>query len=136
MVATAATGLQQLLRSLRPRRNPGVYAFVSVAPGRVVDALQPLAAFQETEGTTWIVEASHAEAHGLDIRFLAAWLTLDVRSALDDVGLTAAVASALADAGIACNVMAALHHDHLFVPLEAADAALAVLQRLQQSAGA
>ena len=127
--------LQQLLRELRPRRNPGVYAFVSAPADRAAPTLQPLAVFREAEGTTWILEAADAAAAGLDIRFRTAWLTLDVQSGLADVGLTAAVAAALANAGIACNVMAALHHDHLFVPIGAADAALAVLERLQRSAG-
>jgi len=57
-----------------------------------------------------------------------------VPSRHDDVGLTAAVARALADAGIACNVIAAVHHDHLFVPVEQADAALTALSALQHAA--
>ncbi|MFM8747512.1 MAG: hypothetical protein ACKOED_12755 [Aestuariivirga sp.] len=36
----------------------------------------------------------------------------------------------LADAGIACNVVAALRHDHLFVPAGRADEAQAILQAL------
>ncbi|HET7525354.1 MAG TPA: ACT domain-containing protein [Burkholderiaceae bacterium] len=131
-VAVMGESLQQLLRTLTPRRNPGVYAFASAPPGQVAGSV--LGAFHETEGTTWILEASQAETAGLDIHFRAAWLTLDVNSGLADVGLTAAVAAALADAGIACNVVAALHHDHLFVPIEAVDAALAVLEGLQRSA--
>jgi hypothetical protein len=131
---TQATDLQHLLRALAPRRNPGVYAFVSVPAGHDAAALQPLATFREAEGITLIVEASRAEAAGLDLRFRGAWLTLAVTSGLGDVGLTAAVASALADAGIACNVVAAVHHDHLFVPIDAADAALAVLADLQNQA--
>jgi uncharacterized protein len=43
-------------------------------------------------------------------------ITLDVHSALDGVGLTAAVAVALAAEGIPCNMIAAHHHDHVFVP--------------------
>lgn len=57
-------------------------------------------------------------------------ITLTVHSALDGVGLTAAVAGGLAAAGIACNVIAGFHHDHLFVPWERRDEALAILQRL------
>jgi hypothetical protein len=129
-----ATDLPRLLRALEPRRNPGVYAFVSVPAGHDATALQPLASFREAEGTTLIVEAARAEAAGLDLRFRAAWLTLAVPSGLGDVGLTAAVASALAKAGIACNVVAAVHHDHLFVPIDAADMALAVLAGLQRQA--
>jgi len=131
-----ADALQRLLRTLQPRRNPGVYAFVRAPDGVGSHTLQPLAVFRESEGTTWIIDAALAESAGLEIRFRAVWLTLDVRSELADVGLTAAVASALATAGIACNVVAALHHDHLFVPLESADDALAVLSALQRSAAA
>jgi hypothetical protein len=50
------------------------------------------------------------------------------------VGLTAAVSGALAEAEIACNVVAGFHHDHLFVPWERRDEALAILQRLASSA--
>lgn len=57
-------------------------------------------------------------------------ITLDVHSALDGVGLTAAVASALSDHGIACNVVAAHHHDHVFVPEAWAEEALTVLRDL------
>jgi hypothetical protein len=50
------------------------------------------------------------------------------------VGLTAVVSSALAEAGIACNVVAATRHDHLFVPIDRAADALAILRRLQEAA--
>jgi hypothetical protein len=62
-----------------------------------------------------------------------ACLTLTVHSALDGVGLTAAVASALADEGIPCNMVAAFHHDHVFVPEERAEEALAILRALAQA---
>ena len=61
-------------------------------------------------------------------------ITLQVHSALDGVGLTAAVAGALAAQGIACNMVAAYHHDHAFVPEAQAEAALAVLLALQAGA--
>jgi len=127
--------LARLLRGLSPRRHSGVYAFVVVPPGADTQSLQPLASFNETEGTTLIVDERRALAAGLTVRMRAAWLTLAVPSDLLDVGLTAAVAGALADAGIACNVVAAVHHDHLFVPVEQADAALVVLVALQRAAG-
>jgi hypothetical protein len=130
------SSLPHLLRSLRPERQPGVYAFVLAPPGVDTAALQPIATFCEAEGTTLIVDEARAHAAGLAVRFRAAWLVLTVASELHDVGLTAAVATALADAGIACNVVAALHHDHLFVPVESAHAALAALRALQAGAAA
>lgn len=48
------------------------------------------------------------------------------------VGLTAAFATALGQAGISCNAVAGAYHDHIFVPVERADLAVAVLQQLQQ----
>jgi uncharacterized protein len=51
-------------------------------------------------------------------------ITLQVFSALEGVGLTAAVAGVPADHGFACNMVAACHHDHAFVP--GADAGRAV----------
>jgi len=126
--------IDSLLRSLEPERQPGMYAFVIAPPGSDIAALRPIASFRENEGTTLIVDEARALAAGLAVRFRAAWLVLKVASDLHDVGLTAAVAAALADAGIACNVVAAVHHDHLFVPVESADAALAALRALQADA--
>jgi len=128
--------LRALLSALQPRRNPGVVAFVSVPADAAIAALEPIATFRESEGVTLVVEESRARAAGLTVLLRAAWLTLDVRSGLHAVGLTAAVAAALADAGIACNVVAAAHHDHLFVPIEHVDAALAALAALQAAATA
>jgi uncharacterized protein len=67
---------------------------------------------------------------GLTILFRAAWITLTVHSDLAAAGLTAAVSSALFEQGISCNVVAAAHHDHLFVPENCAEEALAVLKAL------
>ena len=57
-------------------------------------------------------------------------ISLGLDSSLEDVGLTAALSRALADAGISANIVAALHHDHIFVPWERRDEALKALQAL------
>jgi len=62
-------------------------------------------------------------------------ITLNVFSSLDGVGLTAAVAMALAEVGIPCNMVAANHHDHVFVPSDRAEEAMACLLGLQRSQG-
>ena len=54
-------------------------------------------------------------------------ITLCVHSSLAAVGLTAKVATALAARGIAANVVAGYHHDHLFVPWDRRQQALAAL---------
>ena len=132
----AVSHLAELLGSMQPVLNRGVYVFATLPAGGVPDRLVPIATFREREGLTLIVEEQQAKDAGVPILFRAAWITLTVHSDLQAVGLTAAVAGALAEAGISCNVVAAAHHDHLFVPVESADRAITVLQVLQQRAGA
>ena len=131
----AVSNLAELLQSMHPVLNRGVYAFVSLPAGSVPARVEPIATFREREGLTLIVEEQQAQDAGLPILFRAAWITLTVHSDLQAVGLTAAVAGALTEAGISCNVVAAAHHDHLFVPVEAASRAIAALQALQERAG-
>jgi hypothetical protein len=123
--------LDLLLASLHAARNPGAYAFCSVPPGLDTARLAAIGVFHEREGLTAILPEESAAALGLPVAFRAAWITLTVHSDLEAVGLTAAVAAALAAEGISCNVVAAVNHDHLFVPIDRADAALAALDRLQ-----
>lgn len=128
------TDLGVLLASVRPRLRPGVYVYCSVPGGQSFDGLDPVCVFREDEGVTLIVEKSDAEKFHLPIRFEAAWITLDVHSALDAVGFLAAVARALADVGVGCNAVAAYYHDHLFVPLADAERAVTALEALQRQA--
>lgn len=120
--------------SPRPRLNPGVFVFATV--DRLADALKldAVAVFRESEGVTVVVPEAEALRAGLAVRFRAAWITLEVHSELHAVGLTAAFSRALADAGISCNVMAAVHHDHLFVPADRGEDALACLCQSEQLA--
>ena len=129
--AERVSDLGELLRSMSPRLNDGVYVFLSLPPGANIREFDPIATFHEDDGLSVVVEESHARATGLPILFRAAWITLTVNSDLNAVGLTAAVAGALADKGISCNVIAAANHDHLFVPIELAGSAIAALEALQ-----
>jgi hypothetical protein len=61
-------------------------------------------------------------------------IALGVQSSLEAVGLTAAVAGALARQGISANMVAAFHHDHVFVPADRAEEALACLLDLRGGA--
>jgi len=124
------TSLTALLRGMTPVLNDGEYVFCTLPNGRLPDGLQPLGSFHEREGLTLILPRAEAESAGLAFDYVAAWLTLEVHSALQAVGLTAAVASALAHAGISCNVVAAWYHDHLFVAHADGPRALNVLRAL------
>ena len=126
--------LAALLRAMQPVQNAGTFVFVSVPPATDLRGLDVVATMREAEGLSMVVREEQARARGLSILFRAAWITLSVASDLRAVGLTAAVSTALAEAGIACNVVAGAVHDHLFVPVERAEAALRVLHRLQSQA--
>jgi hypothetical protein len=121
----------EMVRRMRPERVPGAFAFVSMT----AEAAAPLmtgarAVFVEDEGVSLLLPVVE------DAPDAMAQITLQVHSALDGVGLTAAVSAALADAGIPCNMIAATHHDHVFVPVALAEEALDVLKaRARQNDG-
>jgi uncharacterized protein len=122
--------LDTLLRNLRPELRPGVFAFCSWPRDRPLADLPAMGTFREAEGMTVIVEERVAAERGLACLYRAAWITLGVHSDLHAVGLLAAATRALADAGISVNVVSAVHHDHLFVPVERTAEAMAVLESL------
>jgi hypothetical protein len=127
---TGETNLPTLLRHLAPVLQEGSYVFCTVAADYQVPLAEVLGTFREVEGLTLILPQATADRLGLPYDYVAAWLTLQVHSALAAVGLTAAFAQALATAGISCNVVAGYHHDHLFVARADAERALQVLQQL------
>jgi hypothetical protein len=49
-------------------------------------------------------------------------------------GFLAAITARLAETGISVNVVSAFYHDHLFVPHDRADEALARLQEMMRRA--
>jgi hypothetical protein len=122
-----------MVAGMTPELKSGAYVFCS-AGDRDWAALNPLAMFREPEGVSLILERGAAEAAGFPADAPMALITLNVYSALNGVGLTAAVATALAEVGIACNMVAALNHDHVFVPAERVHEAMTVLRALQASA--
>ena len=116
---------------MQPVKNEGVYVFASVPLGVDVAPLEPVATIREREGLTVVVEEERARRAHLNVLFRAAWITLNVHSDLQAVGLTAAVASALGQANISCNVLAGAFHDHIFVPVDSGERAMATLRELQ-----
>ena len=108
--------LAGMLAGMAPLLDARRWSFVVGDGGGAPD--EAFAIIREDEGTTAIVPDPAGDF---------ARITLTVHSALDGVGLTAAVAGALAERGIACNVVAGFHHDHLFVPWQRREDALAAL---------
>lgn len=126
---TGESDLRVLLSGMRPAVNPGRFVFATVVDG-VPAGVTPVVTVVEDEGVTLVVRLQDAEASGLAYDYVAGWITLHVHSALEAVGLTAAVARELADVGLSCNVVAGFYHDHLFVPYEHSDRAVAALADL------
>ena len=127
------TDLTKLLREMNPELHAGEFVFCSIEARNLPETIEPLGLFREQEGLTVILPKADADQLGWRYSFVGAWITLNVHSALDAVGLTAAVSSALTRAGISCNVVAAYYHDHIFVPLKDAERALEVLQSLTRT---
>ena len=127
--------LGRLLARLQPELDPVEYAFVQLpADATAPPTVEAFALVREDEGVTLIVPAAAAERHGWDIRFRCRRIVLRVYSALDAVGLLAAVSTWLTACGIPANTISAVCHDHLFVPAERADEALAVLREYSAEA--
>lgn len=120
----------ELRRAMRPVLHDGAYAWCVLPHDAVIDGLAPVVTVREAEGLTIIVPEQTALSSGLPVRFRAAWITLQVHSDLEAVGLTASFSTALAQAGISCNVVAGVFHDHIFVPAQLGERALDVLRRM------
>lgn len=125
--------LVTLLRNMEPELQPGQYVFVSVKQELPLKPAQIIATFREKEGTTYVLEKSLADELQLSHDYVASWIILNVHSALEAVGLTAAFANALAQAGISCNVMAGYYHDHIFVDEKDTTEAMDVLHTLSKA---
>ena len=105
--------LAKLLESLNPKLYPERFSF----------ATEPsddwFALVREDEGVTVIRPDTVGDW---------ARISLAVHSSLGAVGLTAELSRRLADAGISANIVAALRHDHIFVPWDRREEALDLLR--------
>lgn len=122
--------LNSLIKNVKPQVHPGQFVFVVMPEIKDVPVTDILALFREEEGCTLILKRKIADRLDLEYSFVAAWITLNVHSSLEAVGLTAKVSEALTKAGISCNALAAYYHDHIFVPYKDADRAVAALRNL------
>ncbi|MEM6381600.1 MAG: ACT domain-containing protein [Pseudomonadota bacterium] len=129
---TGECDLSTLLRSIQPELHVPVYVFVTLADAAALQGLQPIMTFQESEGLTAIVHQADAGVHGWDGAFPSRMITLNVHSSLDAVGFLAAITGRLAALGIGVNPVSAFYHDHLFVPADRTEEALAALQELAE----
>ncbi|MFZ5638128.1 MAG: ACT domain-containing protein [Pseudomonadota bacterium] len=122
MSAVGETDLRRLLAGLAPALATRPRAIRTQAHDAPVPA-GAILLFREDEGTTVVVEAE-------DVGTTWAQITLRIHSSLEAVGMMAAISAALAARDIPCNVVSAYYHDHLFVPWERREDAMAALRAL------
>ena len=125
--------LTALLAGLNPKLNPGKFVFASVENTLGISREKTVFEFKEQEGVTVVLSQEQADNYGLRYEFIASWITLEVHSSLEAIGLTASFAGALTEAGISCNVVAGFYHDHIFVPGKDATRAMEVLHALKDA---
>lgn len=123
--------LAVLLQNMEPVLNSGAYVFSTVENlNQIPDMEKLLFFFREKEGITVVLEKSIADEWNLKYTYISSWITLNVHSSLEAVGLTAAFANALKQENISCNVVAAYFHDHIFVAKEDVGRAMEALKKL------
>lgn len=130
---TGITNLQTLINCMEPVLNEGEYVFVSVPSSQNISREHIIAEFKEQEGITLILSKENAETYQLSFEYVAAWITLNVHSSLNAVGLTAAFSGELAKHSISCNVMAGYYHDHIFIDKKYKVKALEVLKSMSKT---
>jgi hypothetical protein len=124
--------LDRLLASIDPQLQPGTFVFCEIEHDSRPSDLAVRMEFREHQGTTLIVRAEEADAHGLAGEFPCQWIVIGAHSDLSAVGFLAEITAALAAVGIGANVVSAARHDHLFVPVGQGERAVAVLREAQR----
>lgn len=127
----AKTDISGLLNSMDPKLHPERYVFATVSRA-IAGQLQftPIMSFSEEEGVTLILREDDAVKANISHEFICQKITLQVHSALEAVGFMAAISNKLMDVGVPCNVVAGYYHDHLFIPVDEVNIAMAALTEL------
>lgn len=129
----AITDLSKLLQSLQPIEHNDLYVFCSVPIEKFVFDRRIVSTIQEKEGLSLIVTKGYADEYSIPYELTMKWITLQVHSSLEAIGMTDAISEAFTKAKIPCNVVAGFRHDHLFVPSELSTSAMHVLTNIQKA---
>lgn len=124
---SGGTDLDALIAGMSPVLAPETYVFATTTTPPDIPARMR---FAEAEGTTLILTREAAEAAGMAYEFPCRMITLNIHSALEAVGFIARIATELAALGMGVNPVAGFYHDHLFVPEDRAEDAMAALRAM------
>ena len=130
---TGEKDLNILLKTMKPTLNVGEYVFCTTDDITQINFSDIILLFKEAGGITVILNKSVADNLRLEYTFIASWITLNVHSSLESVGLTAAFSKVLAEENISCNVVAGYFHDHIFVDKKDAEKSMVILNRFSKS---
>lgn len=130
---TGITNLEELISNMEPVLNDGEFVFATVLSVESISRAITICEIKEKEGITVVISKENAEKLGLPFEYVAAWITLNIHSSLEAVGLTAAFSSALGSHNISCNVIAGYYHDHIFVDTKDKDKAMKVLWNMTKT---
>ena len=126
--------LTKLLQTLEGHVHDDVFVFVTCHKDDVPDDGDVQMQFQEADGVTLILSKQKAQDHGFSWEFACRMITLKIHSSLEAVGFIAHIASELAKADMGVNPVSGFFHDHLFVPVDRVDDAMAILAQIRQMA--
>ena len=117
---------------MEPVLNDGEYVFTTVSETalKLIPRADTICEIKEQEGITVVISKENAIQLGLSFEYIASWITLNIHSSLEAVGLTAAFSTELSKYGISCNVIAGYFHDHIFVDQKDAEKAVKVLKSM------
>ena len=124
------TDLDKLLGSMNAVLQDGIFVFATLNDQAIIQKANAVMVFTEPEGTTLILHKEEAGRLNIAHEFPCRMITLNVHSALEAVGFIARIATMLAELGMGVNPVSGFYHDHLFVPQDRAEDAMAALKQM------
>jgi hypothetical protein len=130
--------LERLLDRMEPALIEGKFYFATVDESQLLtlsgypDGIYSVIREKEGLGIIFSESIKGVVAHLTDKEIIGpfALISLTVHSNLYAIGLLAKVTDVLAKEGISVNAISAYYHDHLFVPFERKEDAMAALAKL------
>lgn len=119
-------------RYFNPYIHNDSYVFCSVPEdlyNKCLD-LKPLAMVRENEGVSFVIREESAKSIPVRISNPMKCISLNIKTDLEEVGISAKISQLLAQNHISCNIVAGYHHDHILVPKDSAQKAARLIQAL------